>query len=119
MCSLLGGHFFYTLASVFCVISAVISAAHTTISNHVIITNSIMQQSTAIGCLVTREHTVLSGAIVNVSSQVNILNRANAPLNELFDFVPNEDVTWVYEVSQWNNTWCGECDYAKHLSIWC
>lgn len=115
--SLLGGHIFYALASVFCVISAIISAASTTISNHVIVTNSVMRQSVATGRLVTNDHTVLSGAVVNVTSRVNILNRANSPLNELFDFVPNEDVTWVYEVSQWNNTWHGECGYAKHLAV--
>jgi hypothetical protein len=68
MRALLGGNFFYALASVFCVISAIISAASTTISNHVIVTNSVVRQSVVSGHLVTSEHTVLSGAVVNVTA---------------------------------------------------
>src|SRR5882762_2943896 len=115
--ALLGGDFFYALASAFCVISAIISAASTAISNYVIVTNSVMRPSTVSGRLVSNEHAFLSGAVVNITSRVDILNRANAPLTELFDFVPNEDVSWVYEASQWNNTWRGECRYAKHLAV--
>lgn len=111
------GEIFYVLASIFCIFAASISAASTTISNHTIVSNSVTRESTVPGILVTSEHTTLSGALVDVTTRINALNKANAPLEELFDFVPSDDVNWIYSPEQWNNSWRGKCSYIMHPAV--
>jgi hypothetical protein len=48
---------------------------------------------------------------------VDALKNANAPLDELFDFVPGDDSQWIYKPNQWNNTWKGSCSFAKHEAV--
>jgi len=59
----------------------------------------------------------MEGATLEVSNRVKALDRANAPLDELFDFVPDDNVHWIYRASQWNNTWKGTCTFTKHEAV--
>lgn len=115
--AIIKGDIFYVFASMFCILAAITSAASTTIANHAIVNNTVTRDSTAPGLLVTSEHTTISGALVEITNRVNALNRANAPLEELFDFVPNDDVNWIYSPNQWNNSWRGTCSYVMHPAV--
>ncbi|KAF9532493.1 hypothetical protein CPB83DRAFT_846882 [Crepidotus variabilis] len=62
----------------------------------------------------TREHNSLSGATVPISSRITALDKAGAPLTELFDYIPNDEQDWIYDPNQWNNTWKPKCAYEVH-----
>jgi hypothetical protein len=115
--ALMKGDFTFVFVSTFCIITAVVGAAGTVISNHAVETNTVVRDAVVQGRLVTKEHSSLSGALVQVSARVDALTRANAPLAELFDFAPSDDSQWIYEPSQWNNTWKGSCSFAKHEAV--
>ena len=115
--SLLHGNIFYTLVSLGCVVTGVVSALSTTIANRAIDSNVVTRSALVPGILVTNQHTTLSGAVVEVTSRVQALERANAPLTELFDFVPDDSSGWVYAAEEWNNTWKGRCSYHLHRAV--
>ena len=115
--SLLQGNIFYALVSLGCIVTVVISALSTTIANHAIDSNVVTRSTLVPGTLVTNQHTTLSGAVVEVSSRIDALARANAPLTELFDFVPDDSSGWVYAAEEWNNTWKGRCSYHLHRAV--
>lgn len=111
------GHFPYVFASLACVIAAIISAASTTISNHSIVSNISTRQNLVHGRLATSEHASISGALINVTSRIRALEKANAPLEQVFDFVPDDSSGWVFVGHEWNNTWHGECTYSKYPAV--
>jgi hypothetical protein len=115
--ALMKGDFTFVFVSTFCIITAVVGAAGTVISNHAVEINTVVRDAVVQGRLVTKEHSSISGALVQVSARVDALTRANAPLAELFDFAPNDDSQWTYEPSQWNNTWKGSCSFVKHEAV--
>jgi hypothetical protein len=115
--ALMKGDFTFVFVSIFCIITAVVGAAGTVISNHAVETNTVVRDAVVQGRLVTQEHFAISGALVQVSARADALTRANAPLTELFDFAPSDDSHWIYEPSQWNNTWKGSCSFAKHEAV--
>jgi hypothetical protein len=115
--ALVRGDYPYVVASIVCVFAAIVGAASTTISNHAIVRNAVVRNETVPGTLVTLEHTSLTGAVVDVNSRVKALDKANAPLDQLFDFVPHDNSSWVYVPSQWNNSWKGECNYNKYEAV--
>jgi len=109
------GDFSFVFVSTFCIVASIVGAASTVISNRVVGSNTIVRDAIVQGRLVTRDFNAPSmGAMVRVSARVDALTRANAPLDELFDFVPEDDTEWIYKPSQWNNTWKGDCSFAKH-----
>ena len=115
--SLIRGDFPYILASLACVVAAIISAASTTISNHAIVSNVATRQAFVQGRLVTHEHSAISGAVVNFTSRAQALDKANAPLEQLFDFTPDDSSGWVFVPNEWNNTWQGKCTYSKYPDV--
>jgi len=115
--ALMHGQYFFVVASVFCVIVASAGAASTVISNYSVVTNPVVRDVVVQGQNVTHFHSSIKGAILEVSSRVKALDRANAPLDELFDFAPNDNFHWIYRASQWNNTWKGTCTFMKHDAV--
>jgi hypothetical protein len=112
------GDFAFVFASAFCVVAAVVSSASTVISNRAIGNNTVVRDVVVQGRLVTNNFTFESdGAQVRISERAKALNHANAPLDELFDFVPRDDSKWIYKPNQWNNTWKGSCSFAKHEAV--
>jgi len=108
------GDFAFVFVSTFCVVTSIMGAASMVISNHAIGNNTIVRDAIVQGWLVTSDFNAPSmGAMVWVSTMVAALRRVNAPLDELFDFVPGDDTQWIYKPSQWNNTWKGNCSFAK------
>ncbi len=109
--------FAFVFVSTFCIVTALVGAASTLISNHVVTTNQILRDTLVQGRNVTNKHNSISGALLQISTKVTALNRANAPLDELFDFVPRDDYYWIYEGDQWHNTWKGKCSSTKHEAV--
>jgi len=115
--ALIHGHYFFVLASIFCFVVASVGAASTVISNYSVVINPVIRNAIVPGQNVTHFHNSARGALLEVSNRVKALDRANAPLDELFDFVPNDNFHWVYRASQWNNTWKGTCTFTKHEAV--
>jgi len=109
--------FAFVFVSTFCIVTAVVGAASTVISNHAVGMNSVVRDAIVQGRLVTNEHSSVSNALIQVKARADALNGANAPLDELFDFAPGDDSKWIYKPSQWNNTWKGSCSFAKHEAV--
>lgn len=50
------------------------------------------------------------------NSTFSRLDSAGAPRDELLDYVPN-NIAWVYEATQWNNSWSFECQETPNTPI--
>ena len=115
------GDFAFVLASMFCVVAEVVISASTVISNCAIGKNTVVRDIVVRGRLVTNDFTSESdGAQVWISNRAEALNNANAPLDELFDFLPGDDSQWTYKPNQWNNAWKRSCEsesFSKHEAI--
>jgi len=122
------GDFAFVLASMFCVVAEVVISASTVISNCAIGKNTVVRDIVVRGRLVTNDFTSESdGAQVRISNRAEALNNANAPLDELFDFVPgtpliyvNFNFQWTYKSNQWNNAWKGSREsesFSKHEAV--
>jgi hypothetical protein len=115
--SLSKGYFFYMVASLICIVTALISAASTIIANHTVVTNTAIRPYMLTGRLANKAAEVIQGANANISSRVVALDNAHAPLNELFDFIPDDTSNWVFNPGQWNNTWKGNCTYTRYTDV--
>ncbi|TDL15307.1 hypothetical protein BD410DRAFT_902659 [Rickenella mellea] len=107
----------FFIASIACVGAAIVSAASTTTANNTFVRNRVIPHRVVDGRLVTHEHASLSGAVVNVTSRAEALAKAQAPLNQLFDFAPDDSSEWVFVAEQWNNTWTGNCTFSMHPAV--
>jgi hypothetical protein len=111
------GDWFYVAASLICLGSALIGIASTSIVDHAVVSNVVDRTAVVRGRLVTRAHSTLTAAAGNVSRRIAAIDHANAPLEELFDFVPDDESGWVFRAEQWNNTWKGKCTYCLHPAV--
>ena len=102
----------FIFTSLICILALVFSSASTAIANASVVSNTVVRQRTVQGRL---SYTVwidlIPDSIVNSTSRVNSLEKANAPLLELFDFIPDDQSGWVYVADEWNNSWHGQCTY--------
>jgi len=114
--SLFGGEIFYTLASLACIVVAIINAASTSIANHTIQSNILNRTGLVSGRLVSQFNTI-DGATVELAARVQALEHANAPLEQLFDYVPNDTSRWIFVGQEWNNTWQGNCSYHLYPAV--
>ena len=113
----LRGEIFYTLTSLACIVVAIISAASTSIANRTIDSNAVPRSVLVSGRLVTSAHNSLSGATVELAARVQALDHANAPLEQLFDYVPDDASEWIFVSQEWNNTWQGRCSYHLYPAV--
>jgi hypothetical protein len=114
--SLSRGEIFYTLASLACIVVAIISAASTSIANHTVESNIVNRTALVSGRLVSRWGDIV-GESVDIAAQVRALEYANAPLEQLFDYVPNDTSGWIFVGQEWNNTWQGRCSYHLYPAV--
>jgi hypothetical protein len=115
--ALMKGDFSFVFTSTFCIVAAVVGAASTVISNSAVGTNTVIREAVVPGLLANNGSDSTEGQLVELLARVDALTRADAPLDELFDFIPSDDSKWTYKPSQWNNTWKGNCSFAKHESV--
>ena len=115
--NLLRGEIFYTLTSLACIIVAIISAASTSIANRTIDSHPVPRSVLVSGRLVTSKHNSISGATVELAARVQALDHANAPLEQLFDYVPDDASEWIFVGQEWNNTWQGHCSYHLYPAV--
>lgn len=114
--SLFGGEIFYTLASLACIVAAIISAASTSIANRTVQSNIVHRSALVSGRLVSQFNTI-DGATVELAARIQALEYANAPLEQLFDYVPNDTSGWIFVGQEWNNTWQGHCSYNLYPAV--
>jgi hypothetical protein len=115
--ALMKGDFSFVFTSTFCIVAAVVGAASTVISNSAVGTNTVIRDAVVPGLLASDGIGRRLAQRVQLTARVDALTRANAPLDELFDFVPRDDSRWTYKSSQWNNTWKGNCSFAKYEAV--
>jgi len=114
--SLFGGEIFYTLASLACIVVAIISAASTGIANRSVESNIVNRTALVSGRLVSNWFSVV-GADVELAARVRALDHANAPFEQLFDYVPDDMSGWIFVAQEWNNTWQGRCSYHLYPAV--
>jgi hypothetical protein len=111
------GHFSFVMVSLFCVAAAIVSAAATTIANHTVVRNTVIRRTNVPGRLSWRGASPLNGLEDRIASRIMALDRAQAPLDQLFDFIPDDNTNWVFVPKEWNNTWQGRCDFHKYFDM--
>jgi hypothetical protein len=114
--SLFGGEIFYLLASLACIIVAIISAASTSIANRTVESNNVTRSALVPGRLVSSFHSI-DDATVELAARVQALDHTNAPLEQLFDYVPDDASGWISVDQEWNNTWQGRCSYQFYPAV--
>jgi len=114
--SLFRGEIFYSLASLACIVVAIISAASTSIANRTVESNIVNRSALVSGRLVSQFNTI-DGATVELAARVQALDHANAPLEQLFDYVPDDASGWIFVGQEWNNTWQGRCSYHLYPTV--
>jgi hypothetical protein len=107
----------FIFTSLACLLAPLIGAASTLIANRTVVTNAVIRTAPVSGRLVTNEWIGLDEATVEVTSRFDALDKADAPLDQLFDFVPGDNSGWVYVGEQWNNSWHGQCTYTLHPAV--
>jgi hypothetical protein len=115
--SLTKGELFFFFASLACVVAAVLSAASTLIANRTVVSNVVVRTALVPGLLSQRSWFSTQAPIVELVSRIDALDKANAPLEELFDFVPFDGSGWLYMAEQWNNSWHGQCSYYLYPAV--
>lgn len=111
------GHFSYAIVSLICVIATVVSAASTTIANHSVAEHPTIRRMDVPGRLADTAAPPVAGLDDRVALRVKALDHAQAPLNQLFDFIPDEGTDWMFVPEEWNNTWVGECAFRKYSAV--
>jgi hypothetical protein len=107
----------FVVTSLACIFLAIISAASTAIANRTIVRNVVARKFNLSGTGVRSDW---ADGIVPVSilkSRVGALDNAGAPLEEIFDFVPDDTSNWLYVKEEWDNSWRGKCSYQLHPSV--
>lgn len=69
------------------------------------------------GFLATMDHTSQIGAQVKWNQTVDRLKRAGFPQDQLLDFLPDNQVDWLYEKTQWNSSWALSCKQTPLTTI--
>jgi len=110
------GHFSYVTVSLFCIAAAIVSAASTTIANHTVVRHLVIRRTDVPGRLAHYSPT-LSGLYDRVLERAQALDHAQAPYDQLFDFIPDDDTNWVFSQEEWNNTWLGDCAFHKYPAV--
>src|SRR5690242_2035592 len=90
------GHTSYIYTSLACVAAFIVAAASATIANHAIARNVVVRSRAIPGRFVNNLNPGVGGLEANVSTRRMALERANVPLEELLDFVPDDSSNWIY-----------------------
>ena len=114
--SLFGGEIFYMLASLACIVVAIISAASTSIANRTVESNIVNRSALVSGRLVN-PYDIINDVTVEIAARVQALEYAGAPLEQLFDYLPNDTSGWIFVGQEWNNTWQGSCSYHLYPAV--
>ena len=95
---------------------AIISAASTSIANRTVESNIVNRGGLVSGRLVSPWGEAV-GTRVELTARVQALDHANAPLEQLFDFVSNDTWGWIFVGQEWNSTWQGRCSYNLYPAV--
>src|SRR3569833_3120848 len=76
-----------------------------------------IEQTAVLGWLATQNLTSIYNAVVKWNSTISRLNSAQFPYNQLLDFLPNNEVDWVYREAEWNSSWLSNCSRVERTPI--
>ncbi|KAM0752058.1 hypothetical protein T439DRAFT_324151 [Meredithblackwellia eburnea MCA 4105] len=99
---------FVCLALVFALSSAVHIAAGY-IARELVFSQDRLELTSISGTMVTDMHDSILSASAEGIVMMESLRKANFPLGELLDFVPDAGKSWAYSPTTWNSTWKGDC----------
>lgn len=73
--------------------------------------------TTVQGWLATSNHNAMIGALVPWNSTIERLDAAQFPLDQLLDYLPSNEVDWVYREKEWNSSWSMACEFTGSTPI--
>ena len=79
--------------------------------------NYVIRQGDVAGVLATANHTGQLDALVDWNKTADRLKQAHFPQDQLLDFLPDVEVDWLYEQSQWNSSWSLMCNKTQLTPI--
>lgn len=92
------------------ILSGVISR-YSTSRGHIIIQQEVP------GLLASRQHNGMGYANVEWNLTYSRLDRAGFPEDQLLDFLPSNEVEWVYRENEFNNSWSFNCRQTPQTFI--
>jgi hypothetical protein len=110
--------YFYLLTSLVCIMAAIINAASTSIANHTVVRNMLVQPDVIPGRIANIYSDGLTAAVItNMTSRIAALERAGVPPAELLDFIPDDLSNWVFVSREWDNAWKGGCTDSSYSDV--
>ncbi|KAH6854156.1 hypothetical protein B0I37DRAFT_23084 [Chaetomium sp. MPI-CAGE-AT-0009] len=69
------------------------------------------------GWRATPDHNSMDSAQVKWNNTIERLKSTGFPLNQLLDYMPDVQVDWKYDESQWNSSWASDCRWTDQTAI--
>ncbi|KAK5651673.1 hypothetical protein OQA88_11739 [Cercophora sp. LCS_1] len=69
------------------------------------------------GTLASMHHSGIGNALVKWNSTMERFISARLPLNQLIDFLHDNDIDWKYIETEWNNSWSVEWHWTERTAI--
>ncbi|EXJ70335.1 uncharacterized protein A1O5_06403 [Cladophialophora psammophila CBS 110553] len=77
----------------------------------------VVAQTEANGLLAGRTDNSMPDSQVAWNLTQTSLDRANFPINELLDYLPNTSDLWVYRPDEWSNSWAMTCESTESMTV--
>ncbi|KAK0611625.1 hypothetical protein B0T14DRAFT_571500 [Immersiella caudata] len=61
--------------------------------------------------------TGITSTVVGWNNTMDRLIKADFPLDQTVDWLPDNRVDWVYQPNEWNSSWGAECEYTPETPI--
>jgi hypothetical protein len=61
--------------------------------------------------------TGITSTVVGWNNTIDRFIKADLPLDQTVDWLPDNRVDWVYQPDEWNSSWSAECEYTEDTPI--
>ncbi|KAK4452178.1 hypothetical protein QBC34DRAFT_41711 [Podospora aff. communis PSN243] len=78
---------------------------------------SELKQIPVPGVRAKNSFTGISSAVIPWNNTMDRLIKADMPLDQTLDWLPDNRVDWVYQPDEWNSSWGAECEYTEETPI--
>ncbi|KAK0656879.1 hypothetical protein B0T16DRAFT_452387 [Cercophora newfieldiana] len=76
-----------------------------------------VQQVPVPGTLASIWHSGMGSALVKWNATIERFKAAEMPLDQLVDFLPDNNINWKYSEAEWNNSWSASCQWTERTAI--
>jgi len=59
----------------------------------------------------------MTSAVVGWNNTIDRFIKAELPLNQVVDWLPDNRADWSYQPEEWNSSWSAECEYTDKTDI--